>query len=577
MKGIILKKKAGLQEPCPGVPYSGNRKDPFVDIWPSRRASWNLFMPNISDEEIKTLRRYLFFYRTLNEDPAGKPNFAPNFIGGSWRGSKTRETLNAHFDRRVPIIEIPDSGAKETEEAIGAAYGYWTSLEWTKETLAYRKWVIQNLSRILNYYYEDCLREIRHQIPKTRLEADKDFWEAKRSADHLAGAAEKVMESTVSPQMIYGHHYWRNQFLPVGVSTILTPMNFIYGIPVIQLAAAYLAGVPIIFKGHPFAAITNTTLVRMFLAAGADPRSIQKIEGFGKKIEGLATDPRVARVSLTGSNETAEHIQNKLPYPDKLFFEGGGCNWAWIDGEYSHAELVRIAERLSSAKLSFSSHKCTTLHGIAASRETLDRLLPLLEDEFEKWKITDPRKTEENKVIGPIMVHEPANVRHIQVEMLSRPENETKDTLAGVWIPNEETRYGKYAAPQIIPNITPESEITINWDKKGERTFKLATTELFLPVLVTMEMNFERFINFCLFENPHSLSTSLYTRDSSKIESAKRLLGGMLKINDGTDGALEWEEFGGSGIGPSGNMGVGEAETTIKIFCRKQKGRFIEF
>ena len=29
----------------------------------------------------------------------------------------------------------------------------------------------------------------------------------------------------------------------------------------------------------------------------------------------------------------------------------------------------------------------------------------------------------------------------------------------------------------------------------------------------------------------------------------------MLKENDGTDSALEWEEFGASGVGESGNTG----------------------
>ena len=47
----------------------------------------------------------------------------------------------------------------------------------------------------------------------------------------------------------------------------------------------------------------------------------------------------------------------------------------------------------------------------------------------------------------------------------------------------------------------------------------------------------------------------------------------MLKENDGTDSALEWEEFGASGVGESGNTGVGDAEATIAMFCRRQKGR----
>ena len=62
---------------------------------------------------------------------------------------------------------------------------------------------------------------------------------------------------------------------------------------------------PFIYKGHPYAAITNTTMIRMMLAAGADPAYVQKVEGFGKGIASLATDRRVTVVAVTGSSETA--------------------------------------------------------------------------------------------------------------------------------------------------------------------------------------------------------------------------------------------------------------------------------
>jgi acyl-CoA reductase-like NAD-dependent aldehyde dehydrogenase len=86
---------------------------------------------------------------------------------------------------------------------------------------------------------------------------------------------------------------------------------------------------------------------------------------------------------------------------------------------------------------------------------------------------------------------------------------------------------------------------------------------------------FDDFLRFSLNVNPHDLATSLWTRDDAKLYRAHRVLGGMLKENDGTDSALEWEEFGASGMGESGNTGVGDATTTIGMFCRRQKGRHL--
>jgi acyl-CoA reductase-like NAD-dependent aldehyde dehydrogenase len=99
-----------------------------------------------------------------------------------------------------------------------------------------------------------------------------------------------------------------------------------------------------------------------------------------------------------------------------------------------------------------------------------------------------------------------------------------------------------------------------------------------MPILVTMEVaSFDDFVRFSIVTNPHDLAVSIWSRDDAKIYRGRRTLAGMLKENDGTDSALEWEEFGASGVGESGNTGVGDAETTIAMFSRKQKGRHFVF
>jgi acyl-CoA reductase-like NAD-dependent aldehyde dehydrogenase len=533
-------------------------------------------MPQLSDADIESFRPYLFCYQQLPEKADDKPIRSLNFIDGQWQGAASNEfaKMPALFDRRVTLSQIARSGPADIESALSAGDRFWRSLDWAKETLSYRKWVVKNFSRILNFYVEECLREIRHQIPKTRLEAEKDFWEAKRAADHLEGSAEQVMQGRQFPALIEGHDYWKNYYLPAGLAALITPMNFIYGIPAIQMIACYLSGSPFVFKGHPFAAITNTTLVRMLLAAGADPRTVQKLEGFGKEITSLTADPRVTVVSVTGSEETAKKIHSQRGLRP-LRFEGGGCNWAWVDDRFDESQLHRIVTRLTYSKLSLSSHKCTTLHGVAATRPTLDRLAAFFEVEFDKWEIGDPRKTDNPLTIGPLMVHRAVNADLIREEAVKLGMRVVR--AGGEFVGTEYARNATVCSPVILFGVKPDTAMTIHWDGKGERTFNLATTELFLPVLCLMEASFEEFLNFCLFNNPHDLATVLYSLDDSKLQRARRLIGGMLKENDGTDSALEWENFGASGVSDSGNSGVGDAEATIRIFCRKQKGRHVIF
>jgi len=551
-------------------------KDPVGQFFAERRKAHGLFTNLLTDKELELLEPYLFCYRELPQRSSDAPVRVTNFIDGEWRLPAKGEMalLRNLADRRIPLMEVPASTDDDVERAVGAADRTWKSLSWADDVFTYRKTVIKNFARMMDYFSEDCMREIRQQIPKTRLEAQKDFFEAKRAADHLEGSAEAALQGEILPPMLPGHSYWRNPWVPAGVSVIISPMNFIWGIPGIHLVGAYLAGVPFIYKGHPFAAITNTTMIRMMIAAGADPAYVQKVEGFGKGISKLATDKRVTVVAVTGSSETASKIQAGRGL-NRLRFEGGGCNWSYVDDGYSPEELKKIAVRLAYSVCGFGAHKCTSLHGIAASGKTLDALLGLINEEMNGWRVADPREATEDKVLSPLLVHKAQTLVDIVAEAKKTP---------GVTVIREGGRadgaYGEHseAVKPVILKIRPDSTVRVNWDGKGVQEVRLATTEFFMPILVGMELpDFESYVRFCLFENSHDLATSLWTRDDRKLQLGRRTLGGMLKENDGTDSALEWEEFGASGIGDSGNMGVGEVTATLSIYTRRQKGRHLVF
>ncbi|HTO96342.1 MAG TPA: aldehyde dehydrogenase family protein [Myxococcales bacterium] len=548
--------------------------DPLAARYEQRRAGYSLFARMMSDAEIEALRPYIFCYREL---PSRSELTIRNFIAGEWRPPAAGEhaAMTCPADKRVRLFQVPASGKQDVEAAVSSGDRTWKSLAWAEEGLAYRKHVVKNVSRILAHYTEEFLHEIRQQIPKTKLEAEKDFFEAKRACDHLEGSFEAAIQGELVPDMFAGQRYWRDAFMPAGLAAIITPMNFIWGIPMIHLAGAYLAGCPFILKGHPFSAATNTSMIRCFLAAGADPRFIQKVEGFGKGIAPLATDHRVAVVAVTGSSDTARTISAGRGLA-RTRFEGGGCNWAWVDDGYDDGDLEKIAVRLTYAKLGLSSHKCTGLHGVSASRATLDRLVPMIAAEMDRWQVADPRGPEAaDRTLGPLMVHRAQTALDLVAEARK----------AGLRIVREGGRAGgEYGAnaeavkPALIDGVTPKTLLRHDWDGKGVKEYAIATTELFMPILVAMPLGgFEDFIRFSLFENPHDLATSIWTRDDRKLTRARRTLAGMIKENDGTDSALEWEEFGASTVGESGNMGVGEVRATISIYSRRQKGRHFVF
>ena len=540
--------------------------DPIAALYPARRKQHSLFSNLLTDAEMESLRPYLF--------GAAQPRIF-NLVEGHWKAPRSGmfTPMFCPADRRQQLFSTATSNFEDVEDAVAAADRYWKSLAWASEVFSYRKHVVKNFSRLMDYFSEQCLHDIRQQIPKTRLEAQKDFFEAKRAADLLEGSVEAAIRGELAAPMLENHTYWRNAYLPAGPSAILTPMNFIWGIPGIHLVGAYLAGVPFVFKGHPFAGLTNTTMLKMLLAAGADPKQIHKLEGFGSDIASLAADPRITVVAVTGSSETAKKMRAARGL-NRLRFEGGGCNWAFVDDGFDREDLQKIAARLTYSVLGFGAHKCTSLHGVTASPEVLGQLLPLINQEMATWAVTDPRASEEVKVVSPLMVHKAQTLLDLVAAARECPGVEVLRPGG-----RAEGSYGMQseACKPVLLKIQKTSTVRIDWDGKGIVAVPLATTEFFMPILVGMEMQFDDFLRFSLFENPHDLAVAVWTRDDKKLQLGRRTLGGMLKENDGTDSAMEWEEFGSSGIGDSGNMGVGEVTATFAIYCRRQKGRHVVF
>src|SRR5260370_486313 len=142
----------------------------------------------------------------------------PRWPRGRPGPGRTGAWMPARADRRLQLVDVPASGKQDVESALSFGDGVWKSLAWADEGLAYRKQVVKNVSRILNYYTEEFLEEIRQQIPKTRLEAQKDFFEAKRCCDHLEGSFEAAIKGEMVPDMIAGQRFWRDAYLPAAVA-----------------------------------------------------------------------------------------------------------------------------------------------------------------------------------------------------------------------------------------------------------------------------------------------------------------------------------------------------------------------
>ena len=212
-------------------------RDPIAALFAERRAGYSLFELSMSDADCEALRPYLFGHpipRRAGEAPVA----CLNLIDGEWK--KHRRARPDEVPRRPPGDAdggrpLARSGRGARDRAGVGLLGVARVGEGGARVPKARR---EERLAALGYFYEECLDELRQQTPKTRLEADKDFWEAKRAADHLEGNAEKAMRGELVPMMVPGQTYWKDSYLPAGVCAVITPMNFIYGIPGSRSSAA---------------------------------------------------------------------------------------------------------------------------------------------------------------------------------------------------------------------------------------------------------------------------------------------------------------------------------------------------
>src|SRR5258708_594759 len=123
----------------------------------------------------------------------------------------------------------------------------------------------------------------------------------------------------------------------------------------------------------------------------------------------------------------------------------------------------QMRRRLTYAKLGLSSHKCTGLHGVSATRATLDRLVPLIAAEMDRWQTADPRGDAPDKTLGPMMVHKAQTA----IEGVARAKAAgLRGVREGGRVPGEDRQNAEAVEPALIDGVNPHTTLKHDWDGK---------------------------------------------------------------------------------------------------------------
>jgi RHH-type proline utilization regulon transcriptional repressor/proline dehydrogenase/delta 1-pyrroline-5-carboxylate dehydrogenase len=324
---------------------------------------------------------------------------------------------------------------------------------------------------------------------------------------------------------------------PLGPVVCISPWNFPLAIFTGQVAAALVAGNPVLAKPAEETPLIAAEAVRLLHEAGVPADALHLLPGDGAVGAALVAAPQVAAVMFTGSTEVARLIQRRLATrlspegrPIPLIAETGGQNAMIVDSS-ALAEQV-VADVIASA-FDSAGQRCSALRVLCLQEEIADRTLAMLKGALAELRIGRPDRLAVD--IGPVITAEAQAAIEAHVAAMQARGRRTERLALPV-----ETARGTFVAPTII-EIEGLAEL--------ER-------EVFGPVLHVVRFRRERLGELVKAINAtgYGLSFGLHTRlDATIAQVLARVRAGNLYVNRNVIGAIVGvQPFGGRGLSGTG-------------------------
>lgn len=456
-----------------------------------------------------------------------------NYVGGQ------RVAGAATFELRTPIDQavlghVSEAGPALVGEAVAAAkaaFPAWASLSAADRKVYIDRFAIEIGRRAEAFCLVEStdagvlLSRLKHGIvPRAML-----------NLTHFAEQALTLQQMQIeSNQAIH-----RVRHDPAGVCAIITPWNSPLMLGTWKLGPALAAGNTVVFKPPEWAPLSSSLLADCAESAGLPSGVFNLVQGGGATTgAALVADPRLSRISFTGSVPTAQSIArvagaNLVPCSLEL---GGKSPFIVLHD----ADLDNAA---ATAALMYRNAGQVCLAGtrLLVHNSVLSRFLDHLRGYVERLVVGDPRDTATE--IGPV-------IHPRQMERVSGYIS--RAVAAGakvVWGGSAHPFGAQYFAPTLLANVEQHSEIV--------------QQEVFGPVLTIQGFDSDDQAVALANDVEYGLGGVCYGEQTHAIDVAERVRTGFIWVNSFGIRDLA-APFGGcrkSGIGREGG------HWSFEFFC----------
>ena len=441
----------------------------------------------------------------------------------------------------VPMAEVAEAGPEDARRAVDVAAKAFDRGSWHGMSARERGRVLTRASFTIRERQDELATIEARNGGKPIGSAQAELDIVANVFEYWGGAANKIVGETI-PIVPPGLDVTLRE--PVGVCALITPWNFPAVIASWKIAPALACGNTAIVKPASQTPLTALAIADVLYEAGLPEGTLTVLPGPGSTMAtALVADPRVDKVSFTGSTEVGTNVmQTAAAHIGRVSLELGGKSANVV---FADADLDVCLESSVWSVFDNAGQDCC-----ARSRQLVQR--PVYDEFVERFaartsSIVVGNPLDGSTEMGPLISE---GQRRTTLDYIGVGLDEGARHVAGGDLPD---RPGYFVRPTVLADV--------------DNSWRVAQEEIFGPVACMIPFDDEDDAVRLANGSPYGLSGSIWTRNLGRaIRVAKAIRTGVLSVNSASSVHTE-APFGGykqSGIGREMGMHAVALYTEVK-------------
>ncbi len=464
---------------------------------------------------------------------------ASHFINGAYVEDKSGEDIRVVYPATGEVIATLHAATPAIiEQALASARA--AQKEWAKWTGTERGRVLRRASEIMRERNHDLSVLETYDTGKPYQETSVvDATSGADALEYFGGLAAAITGEHI--QLGDDFVYTRRE--PLGLCVGIGAWNYPTQIACWKAAPALACGNAMVFKPSETTPLCALKVAEIMIEAGAPAGVYNVIQGYGAVGASLITDPRVDKVSLTGSVPTGRKVYAAAAEGIRhVTMELGGKSPLVI---FDDANLENAVSGAILGNFYSSGQVCSNGTRVFVQSGIKEAFLTRLTERLKGVKMGDPQDPKVN--FGP-MVSE--RQRDIVEGFIAKGKQEGARLVTGG---NRVDLPGFYLEPTVFADVTDDMTI--------------ATDEIFGPVMSVLSFETEEEVLSRANATDFGLAAGVFTADLTRAHRmAAGFEAGTCYINTYNDAPVE-APFGGSkqsGVGRENSKAAIEHYSQIK-------------